>query len=86
MCKCMFKILTYSSCSASINLSEVSSYVDIVKMNVSAKLTNISKCSTKRKILIKKKKEKKRRKMPRFSDHLREHAIGLLQGGMRLQM
>lgn len=45
MCKCMFKILTYSSHSANINLPEVSSYVDIVKVNVSAKLTNISKCS-----------------------------------------
>lgn len=41
----MFKTLTYSSHSASINLSEVSSYVDIVKVNVSAKLTDISECS-----------------------------------------
>ena len=76
MCKCTFKILTYSSYSASINLSEVSSYVDIVKINVSAKLTNISKCSAK----------KERKKKLNISDHLREHSIVLLQGGMRLQM
>lgn len=42
---CKSKVLTYSSPSASIDLSEVGCYVDIVEMNVSAILMNIYKRS-----------------------------------------